>query len=215
MKFLDEIFSKMKFATIITDNGKEFANSAVKRWCEERGVRQKFSVPYYHQSNGGVERVNRTLRDAFRKCNGPVKVWISRIVDAYNNTIHRGIGMTPEGANKEQNIKLVKQKETKYKREFRPKRYYVPKLKLGDIVLIRNENTSGKMADQFGDEGKVAEVKLGNVYELLVKGQNNKSTRIRRYISQLRPVEEREVGSIHPNRMIKGVRDDWKLRKGC
>ena len=72
----------------------------------------------------------------------------------------------------------------------------MPKLKLGDIVLIRNENTSGKMADQFGDEGKVAEVKLGNVYELLVKGQNNKSTRIRRYISQLRLVGEREVGSL-------------------
>ncbi|MGL5708461.1 MAG: reverse transcriptase domain-containing protein [Aeromonas sp.] len=46
---------------ILTDNGKEFNNSMVKLLCEKLKVNKKYSSPYRPQTNGLVERTNRTL----------------------------------------------------------------------------------------------------------------------------------------------------------
>jgi transposase InsO family protein len=49
-----------------SDNGSEFKNTRVDDLCDEFGIRHQFSVKYTPQSNGLVERKNRTLIDMAR-----------------------------------------------------------------------------------------------------------------------------------------------------
>ena len=59
-----------EFETIIkrvrSDNGSEFKNTRIDKLCDEFGIRHQFSAKYTPQSNGLVERKNRTLIDMAR-----------------------------------------------------------------------------------------------------------------------------------------------------
>jgi transposase InsO family protein len=46
-----------------SDNGSEFKNIRIDELCDESGIRHQFSAKYTPQSNGLVERKNRTLID--------------------------------------------------------------------------------------------------------------------------------------------------------
>jgi transposase InsO family protein len=114
VNFLESIYKKFKFKKMISDNGKEFDNHEVRIWLRTKNIKQVFSIPYYHQSNGRIERVNRTIRNACRKTNGPLIIKLKDIVDNYNNMTHRGIGMSPNEAIKPENYELVKKHEMMY-----------------------------------------------------------------------------------------------------
>jgi transposase InsO family protein len=49
-----------------SDNGSEFKNTRINELCDEFGIRHQFSAKYTSQSNGIVERKNRTLIDMAR-----------------------------------------------------------------------------------------------------------------------------------------------------
>ena len=49
-----------------SDNGSEFKNTRVDDLCDEFGIRHQFLAKYTSQSNGLVERKNRTLIDMAR-----------------------------------------------------------------------------------------------------------------------------------------------------
>jgi transposase InsO family protein len=49
-----------------SDNGSEFKNTRVDDLCDEFGIRHQFSAKYTPQSNGLLERKNRTLIDMAR-----------------------------------------------------------------------------------------------------------------------------------------------------
>ena len=46
------------------DNGSEFDNTAMKRFCQEKGIRMQFCIPYKHGQNGVAERCFRTVTEA-------------------------------------------------------------------------------------------------------------------------------------------------------
>ncbi|MHB1065799.1 MAG: IS481 family transposase [Georgenia sp.] len=46
---------------MLTDNGSAYRSGAFARLCSEAGVRHRFTRPYRPQTNGKVERFNRTL----------------------------------------------------------------------------------------------------------------------------------------------------------
>ncbi|KAI3795496.1 hypothetical protein L1987_38151 [Smallanthus sonchifolius] len=46
---------------IVTDNGKQFADKPFSSWCTEMHIKQIFSSAAYPQSNGQVERMNRSI----------------------------------------------------------------------------------------------------------------------------------------------------------
>lgn len=48
--------------TIISDNGKQFAENLFKSWCEGLRITQRFTSVYHPQANGQTEVTNRTLR---------------------------------------------------------------------------------------------------------------------------------------------------------
>ena len=49
-----------------SDNGSEFKNTRIDELCDEFGIRRQFLAKYTPQSNGLVERKNRTLIDMAR-----------------------------------------------------------------------------------------------------------------------------------------------------
>ena len=49
-----------------SDNGSEFKNIRINELCDEFGIRHQFLAKYTLQSNGLVERKNRTLIDMAR-----------------------------------------------------------------------------------------------------------------------------------------------------
>ena len=46
---------------LVSDNGKQFDNSAFRNFCSELGIRNHYSSPAHPQANGQVEVTNRTL----------------------------------------------------------------------------------------------------------------------------------------------------------
>ncbi|MCX4187384.1 IS481 family transposase [Methylophaga sp. OBS4] len=83
LAFLDNLIKACPFKihTILTDNGPQFTyiKNIVKRGkgpakrhrfdlaCQKHGIRHKITQPYRPQTNGQVERMNRTLKDATTK----------------------------------------------------------------------------------------------------------------------------------------------------
>ena len=46
---------------LISDNGKQFDNSAFRDFCSELGIKNHYSLPAHLQANGQVEVMNRSL----------------------------------------------------------------------------------------------------------------------------------------------------------
>ena len=46
---------------IVSDNGKQFDNSAFRDFCSELGIKNHYSSPAHSQANGQVEVTNRSL----------------------------------------------------------------------------------------------------------------------------------------------------------
>ena len=83
--------------TIISDNGGEFKGGPFRELLCQYGVKQKFVTPYSPQSNGLVERVNRTLLGIISGLCSPSEweEYLTRAVVIYNNTYHSELKSTP------------------------------------------------------------------------------------------------------------------------
>nr|GEW86388.1 reverse transcriptase domain-containing protein [Tanacetum cinerariifolium] len=57
---------------IISDNGKQFADNPFKDWCDKLNITQRFASVKHPQSNGLVERANRSLREGIKARLGEV-----------------------------------------------------------------------------------------------------------------------------------------------
>ena len=58
---------------LLTDRGSHFVNKILKSLCQELGVKHKLSTSYHPQTNGLVERFNRTLCETLAKYAGDNK----------------------------------------------------------------------------------------------------------------------------------------------
>ena len=163
--FLEEVYKEIKFVKLRSDNGKEFDNKFVKAWCKTRNIKQEFSIPYHHSSNGRIERVNRTIRANLKKTDGKLKEKLPKIISSYNNHHHRAIGMTPTEGRISENNATVIENSNKYADEF--KKRESEKFMVGDSVYIRNEFLKTKMDKEFKQEGKITKQVSGNVYKVL------------------------------------------------
>jgi transposase InsO family protein len=96
---------KPKPASFRSDNGSEFKSKEFQELMNKQKIKQVFSLPFTPQSNGGVERVNRTLKSMIKKnmFANPSFDWskeLQSIVSSYNNSYQSTIKMTPEEAEK-------------------------------------------------------------------------------------------------------------------
>jgi hypothetical protein len=117
---LESILKDNKFKLLHTDNGSEFKNAILDSVCTKYNVKQIYGTPYHPQSQGLVERFNKTLKTwifkHFTMYN--TKVWkdiLSDLVKTYNTSV------THYKSKKETVISKV-----------------LPKLEIGDWVRISN-----------------------------------------------------------------------------
>ncbi|GJX81284.1 reverse transcriptase domain-containing protein, partial [Tanacetum coccineum] len=84
---------------IISDNGKQFRDNPFKDWCEKQCIRQCFASVKHPQTNGLVERANRSLGEGIKaRLDERSKDWIgelSHFLWAHRTMIKSSNGETP------------------------------------------------------------------------------------------------------------------------
>jgi Reverse transcriptase (RNA-dependent DNA polymerase)/RNase H-like domain found in reverse transcriptase/Integrase core domain/Aspartyl protease len=193
LEFVTEVHRKLPIKTLITDNGREFNNESINNYCQENKINRLFSIPYYHQSNGRIERANRTVREALKHSKGPTKKVLKEVIASYNMTFHRGIGMTPNDAEQPKNRSEVLKKQEEYAKEFSKRLSKYESIKMNDKVLIKNENKENKMDNEFDQSGIVTCILGNDTYE--VKSGRHKFVR---HASQLKRLGGGMLDDTHP-----------------
>nr|GFA29419.1 reverse transcriptase domain-containing protein [Tanacetum cinerariifolium] len=84
---------------IISDNGKQFTDNPFKDWCDKLNITQHFASVKHSQSNGLVERANRSLGEGIKARLGEGnKNWVeklSHVLWAHRTMIKSSHGDTP------------------------------------------------------------------------------------------------------------------------
>src|SRR2546423_9496572 len=83
---------------ILSDRGTHFRNKLVKGLCEKFKIKHKLSSPYHPQTNGLVERFNRTLCELLAKVSEKENQWdeyLEQVLFAYRTTKHATTKKTP------------------------------------------------------------------------------------------------------------------------
>ncbi|GKC05230.1 reverse transcriptase domain-containing protein [Tanacetum coccineum] len=84
---------------IISDNGKQFSDNPFKDWCDKLNITQRFASVKHPQSNGLVERANRSLGEGIKACLGEGnKNWVEElphVLWAHRTMIKSSHGDTP------------------------------------------------------------------------------------------------------------------------
>ena len=85
--------------SLLTDNGPQFTAKFFQAVCAELGIQKVFTTAYHPQTNGQVERYNRTILASLR---GYVAArqddwddFTSAVTFAYNCRVHSSLGMPP------------------------------------------------------------------------------------------------------------------------
>ncbi|GJU34958.1 reverse transcriptase domain-containing protein [Tanacetum coccineum] len=84
---------------IVSDNDKQFSDNPFKDWCEKLNITQRFALVKHPQSNGLMERENKSLGEGIKDCLGEGnKNWIEEIPHvlwAHRTMIKSSHGDTP------------------------------------------------------------------------------------------------------------------------
>ena len=85
--------------TLLSDNGTQFASRLFQSVCLEMGTHNLFTSTYHPQTNGQVERFNRTflsmVRNYINENQTDWDVYAFALSYAYNTHVHRSTGTTP------------------------------------------------------------------------------------------------------------------------
>nr|GEV42306.1 reverse transcriptase domain-containing protein [Tanacetum cinerariifolium] len=86
---------------IVSDNGKQFSDNPFKDWCDKLNITQRFASVKHPQSNGLVERANRSLGEGIKARLAVIPTEIgmptyrTAAVDVYYNARVRGVTFRP------------------------------------------------------------------------------------------------------------------------
>lgn len=178
--FLKQMEEKTPINTVTCDKGKEFANREFIDFCNEKNI-AIFLVKGDSHKLGIVNRFHRTIKNKLTKhfiSTNSVN-WIDAIDDIinnYNNSVNRGIGVAPIKVNNaiETDIITEMRKETDRLKSVLPEIF-----ESGDAVRIfRNKKLFGdKQLSKYGDEV----YKVVKVYKnaLDIKGEDGKTQRVK------------------------------------
>ncbi|GKE76175.1 reverse transcriptase domain-containing protein, partial [Tanacetum coccineum] len=71
---------------IVSDNGKQFNDNPFKDWCEKLNITQRFALVKHLQSNGLVERANRSLSERIKaRLEIGMPTYRTAVLDAVHN----------------------------------------------------------------------------------------------------------------------------------
>ena len=99
-KLVDEVFCRFSMPEQLhSDQGKQFESKVIEEICKLLHIRKSRTTPYHPQSDGLVERFNRTLLSMLACCveKHPFQ-WeeqLRKVCFAYNTSVHSTTGYTP------------------------------------------------------------------------------------------------------------------------
>ncbi|KAJ1166641.1 hypothetical protein NDU88_007040, partial [Pleurodeles waltl] len=99
-KALIGIFTRVGFPKeVVSDRGANFMSAYLKHMWNECGVTYKFTTPYHPQTNGLVERFNKTLKGMIMGLPEKLKrrwdVLLPCLLFAYREVPQKGVGFSP------------------------------------------------------------------------------------------------------------------------
>ncbi|KAI5166905.1 hypothetical protein NEIRO03_1797 [Nematocida sp. AWRm78] len=152
---------------IVTDNAREFISNEIWKYLIDKQIKHRRVSVESHQSNGQVERVIRTIRDALVKIERgqPIEEKLEKIERGYNGRYHKGVECTPEEAWNKDSDKLKERnsKEGEYAKGF--KKLAREEFEVGDMVRIAQTDNLGKEgkahSGRFVEEGTITD-RCGN-----------------------------------------------------
>lgn len=115
-------------ARLISDNGPQFVSRDLRKYIRLVGMTHVFTSPYYPQSNGKIERYQRTLKQTAIRPRAPATLeeargLVSEFVRSYNNErLHSAIGyVTPADmmAGRQKEIQSARDRKLETAREER------------------------------------------------------------------------------------------------
>nr|GEW01357.1 reverse transcriptase domain-containing protein [Tanacetum cinerariifolium] len=144
---------------IISDNGKQFHNNPFKDWCENLSIKPYFASVKYPQTNGLIERANRSLREGIKaRLDARSNDWmeeLSHVLWAHQTMIKSSNGDTPFSLTYEMEavipadigmptLRTAEAAIQKARSEAKMEKYYKAKVrstsfKLGDLVYRNND----------------------------------------------------------------------------
>ncbi|KAJ1115199.1 hypothetical protein NDU88_003425 [Pleurodeles waltl] len=94
------VFTRMGFPKeVVSDRGTNFISTYMKSLWKVCGVTYKFTTPYHPQSNGLVERFNRTLKGMIQGLSESLRrkwdVLLPCLLFAYREVPQKGLGFSP------------------------------------------------------------------------------------------------------------------------
>lgn len=85
-------FPEERKPALLSDNGSGFTSNLLAQYLNVHGIRHIFGAPYHPQTQGKVERVNRSLKEQIclvvYTSPGELEETIRRVVERYNATPH-------------------------------------------------------------------------------------------------------------------------------
>lgn len=99
IKRLKIIFARFRVSyTIKIDNGRQLIADEFRAFCDEYNIRKIYTIPYWPQQNGEVERQNRSILKRLQISHAAKQNWKKDLVDylfMYRTTPHASTGKTP------------------------------------------------------------------------------------------------------------------------
>ena len=154
------------------DNGPPFGSHEFINYFKEANIKNNSTTPYYPQSNGVVENINKILNKAMRTAKFENKNWrnvLSGMLLNYRCSPHATTGRSPSqiffGRNINNGIPLIKRETSQFDEEIRQRQTEIygktkkyidtkrkPKLsvfKVGDDVIMKRTKKSCKSDSKF------------------------------------------------------------------
>ena len=97
---MNQVVCRHGVPTVIhSDQGRSFDNEVMKSLCRMLGIKKVRTSPYHPESDGLIERLNRTLLQLLSKCVGDCPHdwddWLNHITFAYRSAVHSSTGFSP------------------------------------------------------------------------------------------------------------------------
>ena len=101
VEFLKEIFMYTGVPkTVQSDQGRNLLSEEFEEFLGSKNIEHRYSSPYHPETNGQMERTNRTLGQTIRKlCDEEPEKWDEKLREAVfsvNSSVNRSTGKTPQ-----------------------------------------------------------------------------------------------------------------------
>ncbi|GJV07193.1 reverse transcriptase domain-containing protein [Tanacetum coccineum] len=177
---------------IISDNGKQFQDNPFKDWCEKLCIRQHFAFVKHPQTNGLVERANRSLGEGIKaRLDERSKNWIEElphVLWAHRTMIKSSNGDTP--------FLLTYGTEAVI-----PSEIGMPTLRTTEVDLVQNDEALEINLDLLEERREQA----------AIREAKSKSKMERYYNSKVRSISFKPGDLVYCDNEASHVEDTWKL----